>query len=175
MRGRPRILPKYLSRQSGRVGLLVVSAIAIAMLVVSLTSSSARLVWNFTPSIPTGLYTIEDRYWVTGDRVALRPTGKLREILQAYGVLKDGRLLMKRIAAASGDTVCRLGLDVSVNGTTLAFASADEKLPNWSGCFRLNPDEILLLGETSNSFDGRYFGLTSASEVVGPLHAVITF
>jgi len=168
-------LPKYLSRQSGRVCLLVVSAIAVAMLVVSLTSSSARLVWNFTPSIPTGLYSIEDRAWRRDDRVALKPSGHVQELLRTLGVLKEGRLLMKRVAAGEGDEVCRTGLQVTLNGEATVHAQQGQQLPFWSGCRVLKAGEVFLLGETDNSFDGRYFGITSATDIVGPLRSILTF
>jgi len=154
--------------------LLIVSALAIIMLGVSMTTSP-RLVWNFTPSIPTGLYSIEDREWRRDDRVALRPTGRLLELLRSSGVLKEGRLLMKRVAAYAGDEVCRKGQLVIINGVTVASARVDQALPCWSGCFVLNSGDVFLLGETSNSFDGRYFGVTSATDIVGPVRAILTF
>ena len=151
------------------------SLIGVAMLCVPATAMSARLVWNFTPSIPTGLYSLEDRLWGRGDRVALKPTGLLLAALQEAAVLKDGRLLMKRVAAVAGDTVCRMGLQVSVNATPAASARADQALPAWSGCIQLQPGDVFLLGETEDSFDGRYFGVTSATDVVGPVRSVLTF
>ena len=63
----------------------------------------ARLVWNFTSSIPIGLYSFEDRPWSGGDRVALKPSGRLLETLREAGVLykrghiqPDKRLVAKR-------------------------------------------------------------------------------
>jgi type IV secretory pathway protease TraF len=35
--------------------------------------------------------------------------------------------------------------------------------------------EVFLLGETDNSFDGRYFGITPASDIIGPLEALVIF
>ena len=135
----------------------------------------ARLVWNFTPSIPIGLYAIEEREWVRGDRVALKPTGQLQETLRRADVLKEGRLLMKRVAASVGDDVCRSGIQVSVNGFAAAVARPDANLPDWSGCGHLKAGDVFLLGDTDNSFDGRYFGVTSAADIVGPLQSLLTF
>lgn len=155
--------------------MLLLSAIAVAMLVVSMTSSRARLVWNFTPSIPTGLYIIEDRDWRRDDRVALKPSGHLREVLRTQGVLKEGRLLMKRVAAGEGDEVCRIGVQVTLNGQPTVHAQTIQQLPFWSGCKVLKAGEVFLLGETDNSFDGRYFAITSAMDIVGPLRSILTF
>ena len=161
-------------RRRRPVAILITGAAGIAMLIAS-ASAQARLVWNFTPSIPTGLYSIEDRAWQRGDRVALRPSGRLQEVLRSSGVLKDGRLLMKRVAAVSGDKVCRNGQEVSIGGLQVATARSDRLLPSWSGCQTLQDGDVFLLGEADNSFDGRYFGVTQAVDIVGPVSTVLTF
>lgn len=161
-------------RRPRPIAILVIATVGVAMLIAS-AWGQARLVWNFTPSIPIGLYSFEDRPWSGGDRVALKPSGRLLETLRDAGVLKEGRLLMKRVAAAADDTVCRTGLQVSVNGVSAAVARPDDALPQWSGCVQLRPGEVFLLGETENSFDGRYFGITSAKDIIGPLSSILTF
>jgi len=156
------------------MGILVLAAVGVAMLIAS-AWVQARLVWNFTPSIPTGLYWIENRAWEKGDRVAVDPSGSLLTTLKRTGVLENGRLLMKRVAAAAGDEVCRSDAQVLVNGSDVATARSDANLPMWSGCFRLQVGDVFLLGETDNSFDGRYFGVTSAEDIVGPVQSLLTF
>lgn len=152
-----------------------ISIAGVAMLCASLVSSNPRLVWNYTPSIPTGLYNIEDRRWSPNDRVALEPSGRLLEALRDAGVLKEGRLLLKRVAASAGDEVCRSEQRVTINGVQAALARLDPKLPTWSGCIELGVGEVFLLGEAATSFDGRYFGATSSTDIVGPLNAIVTF
>lgn len=161
-------------RRRKPIVLTCVSVMGVAMLCAGATASP-RLIWNFTPSIPTGLYFLDDRDWKRGDRLALTPSGRLREALETSGVLKDDRLLMKRVAAVEGDEVCREGREVSVNGEIAAIARADASLPTWSGCVELNAKEIFLLGETEDSFDGRYFGPTSVEDIVGPVQLLLPF
>jgi conjugative transfer signal peptidase TraF len=156
-------------------GWLLTSMVGIAMLCAGAADPNPRLVWNFTPSIPTGLYSVEERSWARGDYVALRPTGQLQQTLRSTGVLKDGRLLMKRLAATEGDEVCRLEGQVTINGKPTVHARSDQQLPSWSGCRVLNAAEVFILGEADNSFDGRYFGVTSATDIVGPLRPILTF
>ena len=131
----------------------------------------ARFVWNESPSAPAGLYWIEYGGWSRLDRVAVRPGKELSLELQARGVLPAGRLLIKRIAGSEGDSVCRRGTSVSVNGAAVAEArSVDGEgrpLPDWQGCVRVGKGEVFLLGGGPASYDGRYFGVTPASEVVG--------
>ncbi len=165
---------RRLRLRRGAIAILALTLIGVVLAFAGAVNAP-RLVWNFTPSIPVGLYSIEERDWRIEDRVALKPSGRLLETLQTAGVLKDGRLLMKRVAASRGDEVCRSGEQVAINGVPRAVARPDEVLPHWSGCRRLAAGQVFLLGEAENSFDGRYFGVTSAKDIVGPLRAVLTF
>lgn len=156
---------------------LGVAAVAIAMLCFTGSASSARLVWNTTASAPAGLYSIEQGTWRVGDRVAVRPSASLAEDLDRRGILPLGKLLIKRVAAGRGDTVCRDGERVTVNGVQVAVAKTAsriaEALPSWGGCRRLGASEVLLLGDTADSYDGRYFGVTLADEVVGRVRILL--
>ena len=156
---------------------LIVAAIAIAVLCFTGNATSARLVWNTTASAPAGLYSIEQGIWRVGDRVAVRPSASLAEDLDRRGILPLGKLLIKRVAAGRGDTVCRDGERVTVNGSQVAVAKiaprTAEALPSWGGCRRLAASEVLLLGDTPDSYDGRYFGVTSAEEVFGRVELLI--
>ena len=159
--------------------ILSVAAVAIAMLCFTGSASSARLVWNTTASAPAGLYSIEQGTWRTGDRVVVRPSASLAGDLDRRGVLPLGKLLIKTVAAGRGDTVCRDGERVIVNGSLAAIAKSasrtGEALPSWGGCRRLGASEVLLLGDTADSYDGRYFGVTLAEAVVGRVAMVVGF
>ena len=159
--------------------ILIVAAAAIAMLCFTGNASSARLVWNTTASAPTGLYSIEQGTWRVGDRVAVRPSASLAGDLDRRGVLPLGKLLIKRVVAGLGDTVCRDGERVTVNGslaaTTKTTSRSGKLLPSWKGCRRLSASEVLLLGDTADSYDGRYFGVTLAEAVVGRVAMVVGF
>lgn len=159
------------------IGLFIVTG--VLMLALPQAMSSARLVWNVSPSAPAGLYWIEYGGWTRGDRVAVRPGKELSLELQARGVIPAGRLLIKRVAGSEGDRVCRRGTTVSVNGVAVAEARAVDgegrSLPDWQGCVRLRPGEVFLLGDGPASYDGRYFGPTPASEVMGSVRQIVGF
>ncbi len=177
------LAPEGASRASpkahGRRPFLLVSlcAGAVAMLIVPVSAASARLVWNATPSAPIGLYVIEQGRWRVGDRVAVRPSELLAEDLERRGVLARGKLLIKRVVAGKGDRVCRDGVDVTVNGSAAAIArdasGSGEALPFWRGCRTLGSWEVLLLGDTADSYDGRYFGVTSADDILGRVRMLV--
>lgn len=154
-----------------RVVITIISAAAVAMLAVPTNASSAQLVWSLTPSAPAGLYRIERSSWNVGDRVAVLPSQDLAADLDERGVLRNGKLLIKRVAAAAGDKVCRQHDEVSVNGRVMAKAKVSGSdgvvLPLWRGCVTLSDSHVFLLGDTANSYDGRYFGVTSANDVIG--------
>lgn len=164
---------------SRRAMLAVTSVAAVAMLSVPATASSAQIVWNLSPSAPRGVYGIERGGWSVGDRVAVLPSQVLAADLAAKGVLQNGKLLIKRVAASTGDNVCRRHLEVSINDRVVAQAKTTgangSLLPSWQGCTTLDDGQVFLLGDTAESYDGRYFGITSATEVIGRAVGVVTF
>jgi type IV secretory pathway protease TraF len=79
--------------------------------------------------------------------------------------------LLKYIGALSGQTVCRHGLLVSIDGLHVATAlmrdHARSPLPVWQGCRILKPGEIFILNRAVlDSFDGRYFGVLPLTTVI---------
>jgi type IV secretory pathway protease TraF len=161
-------------RRSTRVWAIAVAAlIGIGLIFASFMGRKPLLVWNFTASAPPGLYRVLDRPWVKGDWVALRPEPRVASMLTQYGVLESGRLLIKRVAAVKGDQICRNQSVVTINGRWVAIAKSSTTsgtaLPNWGGCRRLTKGEVFLLGEAEASFDGRYFGVSEAAGILGPV------
>ncbi len=164
-------------RRPRSIFMMSIAVSAVAMLAFPTSANAARLVWNFSPSAPAGLYYIEHGAWRVGDRVAVWPSPELAGMLDRLGVLKRGRLLIKTVAAIEGDRVCRAGGTITLNGheaTTARIAtSTGEILPSWDGCQTLTASEVFLLGETEGSFDGRYFGITSTRDIIGPVRLTV--
>lgn len=162
---------------TAKLAMTGIAAMALASLAIPPQPRAGALVWNFSPSIAVGLYRIAGSQWGLGDYVAVIPSPRLSRILTDARVLKPARLLLKRVAGAKGDVVCRAGSIVSVNGkpaaTARETAPTGEALPAWSGCAVLGAGEVFLLGDTDASFDGRYFGVTDARSVVGRLAAIL--
>lgn len=107
-----------------------------------------------------------------GDLAAIQLPSDLSDWTIERGYLGADTLLLKRVAATSGMSVCRDGLSVSVNSTIVAMAAVVDRngrpLPSWMGCVTLGKDEVFLLNaDVDDSLDGRYFGTINASQIVG--------
>lgn len=183
----------HLERQTGAVGqlqrtvarwrrggaFLALTMTGASLGLLSLQPQAPVLVWNFTESVPTGLYRISAATPAKGDLVALAPAGATQAVLDAYRVLPAGKVLLKRLSAVAGDTVCRSGVSITINGAeaaTARLATPDgHALPVWSGCHVLGSNEILVLAPHPRSFDGRYFGPIDAGQVIGVATPLLTF
>jgi conjugative transfer signal peptidase TraF len=129
------------------------------------------LLWNASPSVPVGLYRLSSRPSPMVALVVVRLPEPLRILAETRGYLGKGALLIKPVVAGGGDTVCRHGSLVTVNGRAAARANfSDAKgrlLPAWSGCFRLGASDIFVLSADPDSFDSRYIGPIDRAHVVG--------
>ncbi len=140
-----------------------------------------RIVYNASASVPLGWYSVSEATALqAGDLVVVRPPVTVERLLVERGYLGDGVPLVKHIGAGPGATVCRHGSAVSIDGTPAALArEADvfgRPLPHWSGCRQLGPGDVFLLNSGApGSFDGRYFGPSSARDIVGKAHPLWTW
>ncbi|MFD0849672.1 S26 family signal peptidase [Sphingosinicella xenopeptidilytica] len=131
------------------------------------------LVWNISASAPRGLYLLDPSARLQrGDMVAARLPLRWRALAAERRYLPARVPLIKRIAALSGDSVCAFGAVVTVNGQARALRrDADSlgcRLPAWEDCVHLRDGQVFLLMEGNPaSFDGRYFGVTEAADVLG--------
>lgn len=149
---------------------------AVALLGVSAALHPVpRLVWNASPSAPVGLYWVEPYSALRrGDLVLATPPEAARRLAAERGYLPAGVPLVKRVVAFSGDTVCAAGIEITINGPAVAKRlPADRRgrpLPDWNGCRTLAANEFfLLMVDVPDSFDSRYFGPVSSSQIVGRL------
>ncbi len=163
----------YRSRRRRRAMFLVAGFAATGA--VLFPKMTPRLVWNASPSAPVGCYWVDAAGSPhAGDLVLAVPPEWAGRLADERGYLPFGIPLVKRIAAVAGDTVCSNGGDIRIDGRVRAQQlQADRKgrpMPAWTGCRRLGPDEVFLLMESvQDSFDGRYFGPTDRSEIIGRL------
>jgi conjugative transfer signal peptidase TraF len=131
-----------------------------------------RFVWNVSESVPTGLYQVQPtRHLIVTMLVVAYPPDPLASFLADRGYLPRGVPLIKRVLALPGQTVCRTGPTIVVDGIEMGVARERDHrgraLPVWEGCHALASDEVFLMNwDEPASLDGRYFGPI-------PLHAII--
>jgi type IV secretory pathway protease TraF len=107
-----------------------------------------------------------------GERVAIEPPPALRRLLATRGYLPTGVPLIKRVAAVSGQRVCRIGHSVIIDGDFAGVARdrdrRERSLPAWFGCRKLRRGELFVMNPAApDSFDGRYFGVLRITDVIG--------
>ncbi|MDZ3831914.1 MAG: S26 family signal peptidase [Sphingopyxis sp.] len=142
-------------------------------------SPSPRLIWNASPSVPIGFYTVDPgRRPDVGELALIAPPPDVAALLAARGYVPRGVPLLKRVAAKPGTLVCRSGVFITIDGAPAARARDADRLgrplPQWLGCRRLQPGQLFLLNAAPDSLDGRYFGPISDTGLIGTARPLAT-
>jgi conjugative transfer signal peptidase TraF len=153
---------------------LVMTIGAIAMLAATIVvKPSPIFIWNSSKSVPVGLYRLRPagNHHVT-ELVAVRPPEPLATYLDLNGYLPAGVPMLKRVLALPGQTVCRNGRTISVDGIEIGEARERDgrgrPLPVWEGCDLVGQGEFFLMNwQSATSLDGRYFGMMPATAIMG--------
>jgi conjugative transfer signal peptidase TraF len=143
------------------------------LLFATLGGATPRYIWNASNSVPIGLYRVQPvtRLTVT-ELVAVMPPDLLAAFLYLGGYLPIGVPMLKRVLALSGQTVCRIGLKISVDSVDVGEASERDRLgrplPAWQGCYVVADGDVFVMNwQSAESLDGRYFGSLPTSTVIG--------
>jgi type IV secretory pathway protease TraF len=155
---------------------LALATLAGLALVADQTPSPVLI--NESASLPRGIYARLPGASPARDAVVAVPQpSAVRAYLGRLG-MPDDLLLIKRVVAVGGDTVCRRDDQLVTPERTLVVQDRDRRgaaLPVWRGCRRLGEDELFLLGDTPSSFDSRYFGPVARSRVTGVYREILTW
>lgn len=152
--------------------LLPLAAMAIALLALGWPKANVpKLYWNASSSVPTGLYVLTSQTPEKGQLALIQLPEPARALAAARGYLPVDASLIKPVAAGPGDTVCRHGSVVRINGQPRVVAAMKDGrqrlLPHWHGCHRLTTSELFVLSNVPGSFDGRYIGPLDSRHVLG--------
>ena len=155
--------------------ILLCSAASVGLIgFAAFTSLTPKLVWNGSQSVPLGLYYIESGAFKKGDLVLVRLDNQAEGLAISRGYLPPDVPVLKHIVGVSGDTICRFESRIFVNGSLVSEAKSVDhlarQLPIWTGCIKLEDSQIFLLNTHPSSYDGRYFGPTMRSQIIG--HAI---
>ncbi|MEO4049026.1 S26 family signal peptidase [Pseudomonas sp. CAU 1711] len=138
----------------------------------ALTTSTPRLVYNASDSVPVGWYLILPADSLApGDLMLVRLPPGARSLAAQRGYLPANVPLLKTLVAIPPQHVCVQGSQVRIDGVVVArrfeWDRQGRALPAWHACRRLVGDELFLLSSNPESFDSRYFGPISADAVIG--------
>lgn len=148
------------------------TALSVALAATICHPPQPRLLWNVSASAPTGLWSVAPEASIhRGDMVVAQLAPHWRKLAAARRYLPSNVPLIKRVAATKGDRVCTVDDRLEVNGSFAATLLQHDKLgrslPSRRGCMVLRQGMFLLLMDHPASFDGRYFGPTLRSDIVG--------
>lgn len=153
---------------------LALTAIAVAEVVLTAAVKfPTRLIWNAGASVPIGLYAVHSAGTLhVAELVVVTPPEPLASFLADRGYLPEGVPLLKHILALPGQTVCRVGDSIAIDGDAVGQALASDRrgrtLPAWQGCRVVDAGEVFLMNRRSNdSLDGRYFDTLPATAITG--------
>jgi len=149
--------------------LLLGAGVCVAVIAVTVFRPADALLYNHSPSIAVGFYVRTDAPPVLGSIVTVRAADVAPYEARARGFDEEGDRFIKHVAAVAGQRVCSDGESLTVDGAVVVrLRDARAGAPRvWVGCRVLRGDEILLLGDSADSFDGRYWGPISATLIEG--------
>jgi conjugative transfer signal peptidase TraF len=152
---------------------LFTAIVAISLLLSTIRGTTPNYIWNASNSVPIGLYRVQatTRLVVT-ELVAVQPPDLLAAFLDLNGYLPIGVPMLKRVLALPGQTVCRNGLKIAVDGVDVGEArdrdGRNRPLPVWHGCRVIADGDVFVMNwQSADSLDSRYFGPLPASAVIG--------
>lgn len=149
---------------------LLTFATALSFCFLAASRLSDLLIYNASASMPRGFYIRMQSPIIRDAIVTVRARDVAANYVSARGFADPNDRFLKRVAALDGDVVCALGSRVTINHTViLRRRTVDQQgrtLPTWSGCQRLN-GQVFLIGDTADSFDGRYWGPVATPLIEG--------
>ena len=158
---------------NARCTAIFTTSVATVLLLSTIGGAPPRYIWNASNSVPIGLYRLQPvSTLAVTELVAVQPPNLLASYLDLNGYLPLGVPMLKRVLALPGQTVCRNGLTIAVDGIDVGQAREQDgrgrPLPVWHGCGVIADGDVFVMNwQSSDSLDSRYFGPIPASAVIG--------
>lgn len=158
---------------SSRCAALFTTLVATGLLMSTFGGTTPSYIWNASSSVPAGLYHVQPLTTLNvTELVAVQPPELLAAFLDLNGYLPIGIPMLKRVLALPGQTVCRTGLVINVDGVDMGEARERDgrgrPLPVWQGCRVIAEGDVFVMNwQSADSLDGRYFGPLPAAAIIG--------
>jgi conjugative transfer signal peptidase TraF len=165
---------------NARCAALFMTFVATGLLLSTVGGTTPHYIWNASNSVPIGLYRLQPvAQLAVTELVAIQPPDLLAVFLDLNGYLPIGVPMLKRVLALPGQTVCRNGLSIAVDGIDVGQAQERDgrgrPLPAWHGCRVIADGDVFVMNwQSADSLDSRYFGPLPASAVIGRAEPVWT-
>ena len=165
---------------SARRATVFTTSVATVLLLSTIERAAPRYIWNASNSVPIGLYLLQPiTNLVVTELVAIQPPDHLAAFLDLNDYLPIGVLMLKRVLALPGQTVCRSRLTITIDGVEVGQAQENDgrgrPLPAWNGCRVIADGDIFVMNwQSTDSLDSRYFGPLPTSAVIGRAKPVWT-
>ena len=166
---------------SARYATVFLASVGTVLLLSTIGGGTPHYIWNASNSVPIGLYRLQPVTKLTvTELVAVQPPDLLATFLDLNGYLPIGVPMLKRVLALPGQTVCRHGHTIAVDGIDMGQAQERDgrgrPLPVWDGCRAVADGDVFVMNwQSADSLDGRYFGPLPASAVIGRAEPVWTY
>lgn len=150
---------------------LALSLLLVACAALITAHAQPVVIFNPSQSVPSGFYLRSGELPRRGDFVTVPAAEVAPEYAALRGYADRSDRFLKRIAATEGQLVCAEEEVISIDGaevaTRIEHDGEGRTLPRWDGCRRLGVGELFLLGDTDDSFDGRYWGPVTIDQIEG--------
>jgi conjugative transfer signal peptidase TraF len=165
---------------SGSARLLASALCPAALLSCLAAAVGSHLLWNWTPSLPRGLYWLShDRTAQVGSLVAFPVPKSVERLVIERKYLPPGAWLVKPVVATSGDRVCTDARTLVVDGQNLGRVltedSAQRPLPWATVCGPLSEGQVFVASHYEKSFDSRTFGPVPLGALRGTVTPLWTY
>lgn len=170
--------PSMTARDLFRLYAAAFGMAALAAALVALLAS--HLIWNWTPSLPRGLYWLSRGEAPEVGRLMAFPVPVgVRALVHERRYLPPGAVLVKPVVAVAGDRVCAIDGSFWVNGRSLGRIptedSAGRPLPHFEGCGAVARGLVYVASHYATSFDSRTFGPVATADVRGRVTPLWTY
>ena len=171
--------PRMARARTVALGLAALPGVTTLLSALACTLAS-HLLWNWTPSLPLGLYWLSPgRPVAVGTLVAFPVPPRVQELVRQRKYLPPRALLIKPVVALPSDRVCTEGGTLVVNGSVLGTVPAEDSakrpLPHATVCGPLPEGQVFLASHYAKSFDSRTFGPVSMSSIRGAVTPLWTY
>jgi conjugative transfer signal peptidase TraF len=166
------------ARELSRLHLRLFAATAVAASLACILAS--HLIWNWTPSLPLGLYWLS-RGGAPGRAalVAFPVPAHVRALVADRRYLPPRAMLIKPVVAVAGDRVCTEARTFAVNdeplGPIATEDSAGRPLPHYDVCGLVPEGLVYVASHHPRSFDSRTFGPIDTRDVRGTVTPLWTY